>query len=214
MIHPRHILLGGMVAGTMMLASTSQARDFFIDIANDHVAYTKEAIKAGADVNAINPKDGQTPLTEAYRTDSKEVFDLLLQTPGIDLNKENSYGESPLMYPSLEGDLPRVKTMVEKGASVNKLGWSPIHYAVIKGRADVLEYLLSKGAWPNSPAPDGSSPLYYAAQTGNIKTAKILLAHGADPFAMNGEYHSAMDVAKARKNQKMIELFNTKAPKS
>lgn len=183
------------------------ANDWWVDVRNDRVNNINETIRQGQDPNILN-NDGHTALTYAYREGALKSFDALIQHPKVDINKQNSYHESPIMYPALANDFDRVKTLVEKGAELNHLGWSPIHYAAIKGNAKIVKFLLEHGAWPNSPAPDGSNPLMMAVSAGSTEAIEALIIAGADPNAVNFEGASALDLAKERNNRKILELLN------
>ncbi|NLB30351.1 MAG: ankyrin repeat domain-containing protein [Alcaligenaceae bacterium] len=183
------------------------ANDWWVDVRNDRVNNINELISQGQDPNILN-SDGHTALIYAYREGALKSFDALVQHPKVDINKQNSYHESPIMYPALANDLERVKTLVEKGAELNHLGWSPIHYAAIKGNAKIVKLLLEHGAWPNSPAPDGSNPLMMAVSAGSIEAIEALVAAGADPNAVNFDGVSALDLAKERNNRNVLDLLN------
>lgn len=189
------------------ISGTALANDWWVDVRNDRVNNINEAISQGQDPNILN-SDGHTALIYAYREGALKSFDALLQRPEVDINKQNSYHESPIMYPALADDVERVKALIEKGADLNHLGWSPIHYAAIKGNAKIVQLLLDHGAWPNSPAPDGSNPLMMAVSSGNTKSIEALIQAGADPNAVNFDGVSALDLAKERNNRKIIELLN------
>ena len=108
---------------------------------------------------------------------------------------------------SLANDIERVKLLVKHGARLNNLGWSPIHYAAIKGNDEIVKYLLDHGAWPNSPAPDGSNPLMMSVSVGNLNAVKALMDAGADPNAVNFDGVSAMEIAKKKGNRRLLELL-------
>lgn len=182
------------------------ANDWWVDVRNDRVNNINELISQGQDPNILN-SDGHTALIYAYREGALKSFDALVQHPKVDINKQNSYHESPIMYPALADDIERVKVLVEKGANLNHLGWSPIHYAAIKGNAEIVKLLLDNGAWPNSPAPDGSNPLMMAVSAGSTEAIEALVAAGADPNAVNFDGVSALDLAKERNNRKVLELL-------
>jgi len=75
--------------------------------------------------------------------------------------------------------------LVAAGAEVTspggEAGWTPLHYAVHRGRWALCETLLALRADINAVARDGSSPLHVAAEVGNEGVGLALLAAGADP---------------------------------
>lgn len=189
------------------LARVAVANDWWIDVRNDRVRAIVEAMDQGQDPNILN-SDGHTSLIYAYREGALKSFDALVEHPKVDINMQNSYYESPIMYPALANDFERVQRLVQKGASLNNLGWSPIHYAAIRGNDKIVKYLLDNGAWPNSPAPDGSNPLMMAVSAGSMASIEALIEAGADPRAVNFEGVSAYDLAEERRNRRALELFS------
>ena len=63
-----------------------------------------------------------------------------------------------------EGDLERVKILLQRGADVNeKLGWSPLHSATIAGNLDIVKFLVRNGAQMDVKDDwDNKTPLDYA----------------------------------------------------
>ena len=60
---------------------------------------------------------------------------------------------------------------------------TPLHMAALRGRADVIALLLSRGCYVQPRAGDslyGATPLYLAAQNGNLEAVRLLLEAGAD----------------------------------
>jgi ankyrin repeat protein len=89
-------------------------------------------------------------------------------------------------------DIELVKKLVEEGASVSKEpttrnghrhGHPPICAAAASGRTAIANFLLSKGADPNSTVSSGESALWLAADGGYLDMVRLLLNSGA---AVNG----------------------------
>src|SRR5690606_8367832 len=87
---------------------------------------------------------------------------------------------------------------IKKGAEVNRLGWTPLHYAASKGHLDTVKLLLAHKAMVNAPSPDGTSPLMMAAYAGNEDIVGALLDAGADPTARNLRGEDAADWARRK----------------
>lgn len=88
---------------------------------------------------------------------------------------------------AIKGDLAKLKELEEKNpGSLNRrhimnYGRTPLHYAVIYGQKEAVEYLVSKGAEIDLKDVDhGRTPLHYAAITGNVEIAEILISKGMD----------------------------------
>jgi len=144
---------------------------------------------------------------QAVRDAAWEVFDVVLENPRTDINIQNAYQETPLMYVSIVGDLPRARKLVAKGAQVNQLGWTALHYAAVRGHTDVVKFLLEQGAMPNAPAPDGTSPIMMAARSGNTETVQALINAGADPAAVNDKAENAVDAARKAGHNKLADAL-------
>ncbi|KAJ2356233.1 hypothetical protein IWW50_002837 [Coemansia erecta] len=87
-----------------------------------------------------------------------------------------------------EGDLARVKQLVEKDKSkVNEKdenGYTPLHAAASWKHLQLLQYLLDNGGDVDIVDSDGDTPLHICE---DIKCAELLLARGADPEKKNHE---------------------------
>ena len=89
------------------------------------------------------------------------------------------------------------KTLVEKGASINKtIGWSALHYAATNGHDEIVSYLLTKGADVNARTDAGVTPLYMAARGMYRKTVMMLLRAGAYRDLCNVQGQSPADAAR------------------
>ena len=87
-----------------------------------------------------------------------------------------------------EGAVNDVVQLIEAGVDINEQAgvdeYSPLHIAVEKGRADVVEILLEHGATLSRWDRDGRSALHLACSGrqlfGRMAIIKSLLKHGAD----------------------------------
>ncbi len=78
-------------------------------------------------------------------------------------------------------------------------GYTPLHKAVVSGRADILDYLLerTKGAHVNCKSLGGGfTPLSLAASYGHLKCVKTLLDHNADIYIINDTMKTPRELAK------------------
>jgi uncharacterized protein len=64
-------------------------------------------------------------------------------------------------------------------------GFTPLHWAVIKDRTNLVEWLVARGAAVDAADPMGMTPLHKAAVFNRVRCAEMLLAKGAkiDPLA-------------------------------
>jgi ankyrin repeat protein len=74
--------------------------------------------------------------------------------------------------------------------SRDKLGRSPLHYAVWENRLAMAQYLVTKGADINFRAGFDVTPLHWAIERGHTSIAQWLIATGADVNAVRTEANS------------------------
>ena len=60
-------------------------------------------------------------------------------------------------------------------------GWTAITWASYKGRDEIAEFLIQRGAKSNVKGLYSISPLAWAAGRGHLKVVKLLLDGGAKP---------------------------------
>jgi ankyrin repeat protein len=106
-----------------------------------------------------------------------------------------------------------IKYLVDQpGNNVDKLthdGRTYLHWAANRGNAEVVEYLLNKGAKVNIMDSHGTTPLLFAAASGqpNTKIYDLLLAHG-DNLKKNVNQDGANALLLAVANDKELTLTN------
>ncbi|TMV10322.1 c-type cytochrome [Ruegeria sediminis] len=108
------------------------------------------------------------------------LFCLVVFLPGVaaaqDLVSLATSGDMPALKSALpEGSQPDPETLVR-----------PLYFASQRGRAEVVRYLLSLGAKPDS-ATDFGTALGIAARNNHTEIVAALLAAGADPNLPGGE---------------------------
>ena len=188
------LLLTSMVTSNVLAANQS---DLWFYITNDKYEDVQDLLKKGLNPNTINNKQ-QPALMQSVRDQAMKTFDVLLANPKTDVNQENQFGESALMYIALIGDISRAERLIARGAKINKEGWTPLHYASTKGQAAMVKLLLSKGALPNDISPEGNTALFMAVQTENLETVQLLINAGADPTASNLKAQDSIDMARLK----------------
>ena len=167
------------VALAFLSASAGSFEDFFVYIRNDNAGAVGELLERGFDPNTKNEK-GQSGLTIAMQERSLKAARVLLGRQVTDVNALNQAGESALMMAALMGDIEGAQLLLERGAQVNKGGWTPLHYAATGPEPKLVRLLIERGADLNAGSPNGTTPLMMAAQYGSEESVKILLDRGAD----------------------------------
>ena len=178
-------------------ALAANKSDVWFYITNDKYEDVQDLLRAGLNPNAVNNKQ-QPALMQAVRDQAWKTFDVLLANPKTDVNLENQFGESALMYVALLGDTARAQKLITRGARVNKEGWTPLQYASTKGQAPMVKLLLANGALPNEISPEGNTALFMAVQTDSLETVQLLINAGADPGASNLKAQDSIDMARLK----------------
>jgi len=137
---------------------------FMKAINNDNIYIVVLLLKYGLshhfDMNTLD-RNGNTPLTLAYRLDCQNIFKFLVKY--LDINKPDANGNTILYYTILKEDMETLKYLISNGADVNyknKLGRSSLDLMIIQGYAYldiVLDY--SNEIFLNIPNLQGENPL-------------------------------------------------------
>lgn len=150
-------------------------------------------LAAGANVNWTSTR-WCTPIQKAASRGYKDMVILLLQA-GADIEASTPrFPHSPLACACYNGNRDVVRLLIESGADVNRKmvqansATKPLHYAVNKEKADIVELLLAAGAHVDGYSKDGETndrgymtPLQLAVRNGEGNCVRALLAAHADP---------------------------------
>jgi ankyrin repeat protein len=201
-------LLYLVVSLGVSIASAGSYEDYFSAIVQDNASAVQSLLTRGFDANTLDPK-GMHGLFLAIREPSPKVADVLIQWPKTNVEFRTAKDESPLMMAALKGQLELVKKLVDRGADVNKTGWTPLHYAATGGHLEIMRVLLDRYAYIDAESPNGTTPLMMAAQYGSAAAVKLLLEAGADPTLRNRLGLNAIDFASKANRQESAELIAT-----
>jgi uncharacterized protein len=179
--------------------------DFFRAVKVDDAAAVQSLLARGLDPNLIEAERGDTGLILALREKSMKVFDVLLNAKEVDLEAKARNGDTALMIACYKGNLPAVQALLDKGAEVNKPGWTPLHYAAAIGNNKIVQILLDKSAYIDAESPNKTTPMMMAARGGHILTIKLLLDEGADATLKNDLGMSAIDFAEQNEFTDIVE---------
>jgi ankyrin repeat protein len=168
--------------------------DFFRAVHGNDPVTIRELVARGFDPNAPDSR-GQPPLLRALHAEADEAALALVRLPGTDVNAQNPSGESGLMMAALKGNLAVCTALLERGAELNRRGWTPLHYAAAGGSLQIVELLLAHGARIDARAPNGRTPLMMAAQSADEHVVAALLAAGANVHARERHDATAADLA-------------------
>jgi ankyrin repeat protein len=153
---------------------------FFRAAQVDDAGRIKRLLARGLDPNLREPERGETGMIVALRNDAMGVFSLLLAQPKIALETQAGNGNTALMMAAFKNNKPAVQALLDKGAQVNRPGWTALHYASAAGALDIMRLLLEHHAYIDAESPTRVTPLMLAAREGQEDAVKLLLEQGAD----------------------------------
>lgn len=194
-----------------LVAATSGAlagsyEDFFSAIRQDDARTVQSLLVRGFDANTRDPS-GLHGLYLAVREPSPKVAAVLLAWSKTEIEARTLQDESPLMIAALNGQLDLAVRLIERGADVNKPGWTPLHYASTRGHLAMMRLLLEHHAYIDAESPNGTTPLMMAAHYGTTDAVKLLLQDGADPLPRNQQNMTAIDFAQRAGRNDVVELI-------
>jgi uncharacterized protein len=138
---------------------------------------------------------GQVGLFEALQKDSHKAAAALLASEALDVNALNDKGESVLMMAALKGKVELCELLIKRGAKVNKDGWTPLHYAATGPEPKTVSLLLARGAELEAESPNKNTALMMAVRFGPEASVDLLLAQGADLKRVNAGGWNAVELA-------------------
>ncbi len=188
MIKFTHIVLGLALVFALMTSTFALPDDDLISaVGSRSASNVEEALKAGANVNAIN-KRGEPVLFRALERWNKDIAELLL-TRGANVNFRTESGWTALhevVGNSFDLDSTELreatKLLLAKGANVNARsadGRTPLAVVLeshnrkdVESRRDIAELLLAHGADINIRDQDGWTPLHRVVGSYSISDDK------------------------------------------
>lgn len=203
--HLKKIVFSVGLIGSFLVHAGSY-EDFFQAIRQDDGATIQELLRRGFDPNVPDPK-GQFGLVLALREKALKATEALLDSPRTKVEVRTAADENPLMFAALNGQLEVARKLVEKGADVNKPGWTPLHYAATRGHVAVMNLLLDNHAYIDAASPNNTTPLMMAAFYGTPSAVKSLLEAGADPLLKNDQGLTAIDFAHRNNRQESADII-------
>jgi ankyrin repeat protein len=171
----------------MLLVFGPYNRSFFYKACNQNLPKIVTALSAREDVNVNQPFDrphgtGTTPLTEAIP--SLELVRILLKCKGINVNKEDRLGWTPLIKACMANSIDIVQELLQtRDIRVNlkstDSGDTALHYAcgAPPASTEIISMLLERREIKvNEPSDQGGkTPLIMAIMSGQLDKVKLLM---------------------------------------
>ena len=184
--------------------------DFFRAVSIDNERAVRDLLAAGFDPNTLNEK-GQVGLFLALQEDSLKVAAALLAHPAIRVDAATSADETPLMMAAMRGNLEWTMRLLDRGAAINRAGWTPLHYAASGPAVAVVKLLLDRGAAIDTPSPNRSTALMMAARYGSEEAVQLLLSRGASTKLRNDRQMTPADFARSAGREPLAILLDAAA---
>jgi ankyrin repeat protein len=124
-----------------------------VGILNNQIESVRLLCELGADVNYTAEKiHGYCPLHFAAEQDNGEMIELLIEH-GAKLNAQTLTGCTALHLAAMNGNMQATRWLCLNGASVNISefynGYTPLHYAMVRGHKNVVQLLQEFNATLN-----------------------------------------------------------------
>ncbi|VGO19705.1 ankyrin repeat domain-containing protein [Pontiella sulfatireligans] len=103
-----------------------------------------------------------------------------------------------ILHAIAKGDPDDVFNHLLLGADVNepnKQGWTPLHFATVRGKTACAEVLIAKGATLDPRTGTKKTPLHFAGERGFFEITELLVESGADLTAQDDEGWSPLHYA-------------------
>ena len=184
------------VAAVVSSANAGSYDDFFRAVHGNDAVTVKALVARGFDPNASDER-GQPALMRALEAGAGDVALALARLPGTDVDAQNPAGETPLMMAAMKNNNAVCKALIERGAKIDRPGWTPLHYAAAGSSLPALRLLLAEGATVDARAPNGRTPLMMAALYADETLVEALLEAGADLHAREESGATAAELATA-----------------
>jgi len=173
-----------LAPGKALQSAAPQSDDVYAAVRANDLARLRTLVASPADANARD-EQGDAPLLYAAAVGSLEATKLLLDK-GADVNAQNAFGTTALMIAAV--DIAKVRLLVERGANVNlasKQGRTPLFIAAMSDQsAEIVRYLVAKGADLRARDAFGNTFLTAAAVGNDLSTIRIALDAGVDVNAV------------------------------
>lgn len=147
-------------------------------------------------------------LQNAVVSKNVESIKAFLSSPS-DLDEIKIDGEHPVAH-FIKDDMTFAQELIKLGASadvIDKNGYTPLMYAVIRQDNNFLNLLLNKKVYLNEVDKKGRTAIMYAAIKNNLYAAKKLIEHRTDIYKSKDEKWTAYKYAKEMKHDEIAELL-------
>ncbi len=151
----------------------------------------RQHIKAGSDLNVLEPSHASTPLITAAAFGKTEAAKILVDA-GADLNYQNADGSTALHTAAVFGKTEVVKILIDAGVDLNTRnndGATALHAAAFFCRLEIVEILLKRGTDKTLKNKDGHTALETVeAPFEDVKFAYDVVGTALKPLGLKLDY--------------------------
>ncbi len=161
------------------------------------------------DIELLSQKRKDQQLIKQAEKGNKEVVEMLLKS-GVDPNIQNEYGNTALMWASVNNHKEIVEMLLKVGVDPNvqsNSGNTALYWASQNGHKEIVEMLLNVGADPNVQKKSGYTALYWAATEGYKEIIEMLLDAGVDPNVRDKYGKTALHSASMHGHKEIVEML-------
>ncbi|KAJ8253864.1 hypothetical protein COCON_G00204760 [Conger conger] len=113
---------------------------------------------------------------------------------------------------AIDGYLDLLKEATRKDLNTpDEDGMTPTLWAAFHGNVEALQLICSRGGEANRSDIWGNTPLHHAASNGHMAILSFLVNFGANLFALDNDFHTAMDVAASRDRMDCVRFLDAAA---
>ncbi|WP_298628161.1 ankyrin repeat domain-containing protein, partial [uncultured Legionella sp.] len=161
------------------------------------------------DVNKSGAVHAFAPLMIAIENGNMNIVDLLLNSPGIDVNKVDKEGYSPLLIAHNNRRVEAVRRLLDH-PGINLKNGSLLRIACQNGHVQAVERLLmAPSVNINQTSLDGSTLLLLACEQGHVGVTKLLLGYpGIDINKVNKHGVSPLYIACQNGVVELVQLLS------
>ena len=176
---------------------------------NDAEKAVELVLNDGLDINTP-ALCNRTPLLLASLSSSGESIETLIDL-GANVNAQGTDDKAaPLTLSSDWNNFMAVYLLLNHGADANIAvanGYTPLHWAVMKGNQNLVKLFLKKNALINTQDAEGNSPLHTAVSEGFFDITKLLVKKGSNVNLQNKEGRTPLFLGVKNKHEQLIKLL-------
>ncbi len=165
-------------------AAQAQSPAFWRAIETNDINSLRTELMRGANPNARHPDHGPA-VVAAARFKAFDVVRVLASLNATDVDAASAADETALMLVSTLGDRRSFDALLQRGAQVNRPGWTALHYAASGGQLELVNVLIEQHAFIDAQSPNNTTPLMMAARMRALPVVQYLIDQGADPSLRN-----------------------------